>query len=154
MPYLRYFWFLSAAFWAIVVFGFRVPRLVDGWSDRPTEAEIALFRKRVAMALCGPQLALGVIVVLGQLPFPPTITPLDLSNPWVLAYWLLPVALQLVLVWWVWARDGASYLARFAPAINPRLDARKIKLLITLLAGAAVVFNALLFAGVLPDPTA
>jgi len=41
------------------------------------------------------------------------------AEPAAVGLWLLQAAFSAVLLWWVWARNGAEFLARVAPAFAP-----------------------------------
>lgn len=127
MPAMHFFWFFSAAFWLIILHFGRVDPAPGVWSERPSDDEIRTFRRRLALAVCAPQLLLGVLDVLSGLPNPALLDPPDWANRYSVASWGAILALYLVLLWWLWARDGAAYLARFAPVVNLPMNPKGIR---------------------------
>lgn len=149
MPRLPYFWFLSAAFWFITLQFARVNPAPGTWPDRPSDDELQAFRRRLLVATCGPQLLFGMLDLASGRSLPLQLGPADWSDPFFTAGFVLTVLLWGLLLWWLWLRNGAAYLARFAPAINLPSNPAGIRLVLTGIVVAGALGAFLMYSGAL-----
>jgi hypothetical protein len=145
---LSYFWFLSAAFWIIVIHFARATPTEETWPNRPSDADVTSFRRRLAVAVCGPQVLLGTLDLLSGSRSPLLMSRPNWSNPFVLAAWGITIGSWLLLVWWLWARNGSAHLARFAPALNLPANPWGIRWVLT---GLVVLSAVTAFLGLFAD---
>ena len=136
---LRYFWLCCAVFWLTLIILKRKDLRTLVNSGRISETEMTMFRVRLGVAILTPCLLLGSIQILGDFPSPFHITGGAFGNPWVLATWGTIVTSWLLLLYWLWFRNGAEYLSIFSTAFGLPANPSIIRLGLTFV----VLFSAM-----------
>lgn len=112
----------------------------------PTKSEIETFRRNLKIAICSPQLLYGLIVIFSGKPtLAFTTEKPDWSNIFVISYWILNFLTWFLIIWWLWVKDGANYLARFTPAFNLNVNANVIRWFLTGIVGISIISAITLF---------
>jgi hypothetical protein len=128
-----FFWFFSAIFWLLVIYLIHPKSADKQWANQPSPIELSLFRRQLAIALCLPQLLFGIFDVLSGRPESILIGAPDWSNLFVICTWVVLLICWSLLLWWLWARDGGNYLARYTPFYNLPSNASLIRWFLTAL---------------------
>lgn len=126
MLLVRYFWFLCAAIMLanVLIWRRRLRTLVD--AGGMTEQEMNGFIRGAALWLAGPPVLLGVIGLVAGWPDPFCAGILSFDGVARTAASLVILCCWAMLLWWVWAGNGADVLGRLGPALSnpPRYDRR------------------------------
>lgn len=126
MPLIfRYFWFVCAAFMLVNLFIWK--RRLSTVVERGvvTQAEVDQFIRGATIGLVEGPILLGIINVYAGWSWPLcsgvllfTDVPRTLVSVIVLSGWA-------ALLWWVWRRNGADFIARVYSALDPRAASKE-----------------------------
>lgn len=105
---------LNVAIWHV-----RLARLVS--AGRASREEVSRFLRGVLVALTGYSLAAEAIVLGAGWPSALCFYSGAWSSPGTLAMLVLTGGCYVLLLWWVWAGEGADILARLGPALGRRV---------------------------------
>jgi hypothetical protein len=134
----KYFWFVCAAVWAVILLIQRV-RLrgrVDTGELRANE--VKQFFRRALVAIATPCLLLGLLQLTGGYDSPEFLVTGDGRPPATLS-WVVIVTSWVLLLRLVWSRSGLEYFATYAGVFYLPTNPLTLRIVVT----AAVVVSAL-----------
>lgn len=124
-----FFWIWCATWWLITIFVLRKRQFQQLiLSHQIPEQKIRTFQQRFSAALVTPCVVLQLCEWLGGFSFPDGYGRSALyTNRWMQVAWVVVLLYWFAVVYWVWIRPGADYLAHFAPVFNLPSNPKKIR---------------------------
>ena len=144
---VEYFWLLCAGWWMLIIHVFWRTKFDSLIRDGiVTEEEVGSFQTRVSAAIGIPCVLLQLFQVVGGTSSPVMLAHGFPDNIWAAASWIVSTLWCVLLLYWIWLRDGAEEIAKYASILRLSSNVMFIRLLFTatiLLGAGSVVIRVL-----------
>jgi hypothetical protein len=142
--FLEYFWIFCSLLWLLQIYVLSYRELNSLISSGTiNKKEVKAFRKQTCLSIIIPAILLQLFQIGGGFADPFLLFLGSLSNPWVLASLSVVVFDWLILLYWLWFKDGNTYFSKYAPVLRLPRNPVAIRLLFTvtvILASMMLIF--------------